>query len=65
MSDYKGLEPDDDLLAMERSTFQAHIGPEQAGVLLQLWQVGERADNNAFIKEFCSWMRDMPEPKEI
>ena len=62
---YKGLDPEDDLLAMERSAFRTHIGPEQASVLLLMWATQETADNNAFMREFAPWMNDIEEEEEL
>jgi hypothetical protein len=39
-------------MAMERSCWEAFIGPEQASVLLELLKFREVPDNRAFEKEF-------------
>ena len=44
---------DDDLLAMERSTFATFIDESQANLLLELWLIQERGDDAAFIARFC------------
>lgn len=49
MSNYAHLE--DDLRAMEKSCIEAFIGPEQLGVLMQLWDLRERPDNRSFEDE--------------
>lgn len=33
-----GLDPEDDLIAMEQSTFQTFVDPAQADILLRMWR---------------------------
>ena len=51
------LDQEDDLLAYERSTFREFIDDSQASVLLILWAVHEKRDNDAFMREFV-WGED-------
>lgn len=55
---WDGLDPDDDLIAMERSTMQTFIGPEQRGVLIEMWARQEQADHQAFLREHAPDMAD-------
>jgi hypothetical protein len=56
---WDGLDPDDDLRAMEKSTYATFIGREQRPVLLSLWQAGERADNMAFLRDHVPELADL------
>jgi hypothetical protein len=47
------LDPEDDLLAYERSTFRTFIDESQANLLIQMWDRQERWDNENFLREFC------------
>ena len=46
------LDPEDDLLYMERSTFSAFVDPSQAMVLLEIWRRQERGDTRTFAEKF-------------
>ena len=53
-----GLDPEDDLLAFEQSTFSTFIDDSQKTTLLELWRRKEKADNDAFFREFCGGTDD-------
>lgn len=51
MSSWRSLDPEDDLLHMERSTLATFCGQEQKSVLLELWDRLERASDMEFLRK--------------
>jgi len=47
------LDPEDDMIAMERSTLRTFIGPGQLATLLESWYRQELQDNTAFLEKFA------------
>ena len=52
MTNPYALDPEDDLLYMERSTFSTFIDPSQAAVLREIWKRQERGDVRPFAEKF-------------